>query len=272
MKPRVILTDLVLTAPNPFFRATSFLRENKAKLHAQEISRIGYTSMGQFLNPEQVRELRDLMDQAIDGKIEGVICEWNEDVKYHVILRPFKMHSSLLRLALDPRVLNIASEYFGRPAYLADVDMRRIQPADAKAVRANSSSGWHRDFRGRQIKIMIYLTDVDERDSNFAVLPDSHRGKHIRWRMEESRISDQYVEKLSQKPLDWIGKAGEAMMFDTNTIHRLRRKITAKVRDTITFYYTPGQSLRHLEFIRDEDLENSINHPACQAPFFAKRH
>jgi len=272
MNPRVILTDLILTAANPLSKASSYFKGTKGKAHAEEIKRLGYTSMGQFLSPEQVRTLRDLLDKAIDGKIDGVNCKWNEDVKYHVVLNPFKMHPSLLALALDPRVLEIASKYFGRQAYLADVDMRRIQAADAKAVRENSSSGWHRDFRGRQVKIMIYLTDVDGNDSNFAVLPESHRGKHIRWGMEESRIPDEFVASLPTKPLEWTGKAGEAMMFDTNTIHRLRRKITAKIRDTITFYYTPGQSLRQLDGGLGIENLDSRQRQACSSPLFSKRH
>ena len=119
---------------------------------------------------------------------------------------------------------------------------------------------------------MIYLTDVSEQDSNFAVLPESHQGKHIRWGMEESRIPDEYVGSLPSKPLEWIGKAGEAMMFDTNTIHRLRRKISAKTRDTITFYYTPGQSLRRLHASIDMELLQPKQKKACGSPIFSKRH
>jgi hypothetical protein len=37
------------------------------------------------------------------------------------------------------------------------------------------------------------------------------------------------------------------MVFDTNFVHRLRRKPGAAVRDSVTFYYTPGQETRFLD-------------------------
>ena len=40
------------------------------------------------------------------------------------------------------------------------------------------------------------------------------------------------------------------MLFDTNLVHRLTRRANARVRDTVTFYYTPGQSLYKLDYDR----------------------
>ena len=50
----------------------------------------------------------------------------------------------------------------------------------------------------------------------------------------------------------WTGKAGEMMMFDTNIIHRLNRRQGAKIRDTITLYFTPGQALRKIFLDNDK--------------------
>src|SRR2546430_909155 len=120
------------------------------------------------------------------------------------------------------------------------------QRAETRAV-GYTSSHWHRDVRGRQVKIMIYLTDVTETDSNFTFLPGTHAGHHIRpRRFETSRFSDAWVEASGIAPVECYGLAGTTMVFDTNPIHRLRRKPGGTVRDSVTFYYTPGQQAREL--------------------------
>ena len=112
----------------------------------------------------------------------------------------------------------------------------------------NSSSNWHRDARGRQLKMMIYLTDVTEEDSNFSLLPTTHHGNYARKSTyQESRFSDAEVKDMSISPQEWLGNAGDAQLFDTNLIHRLRRKLNSAVRDTVTFYYTPGQAMTRLD-------------------------
>jgi len=130
--------------------------------------------------------------------------------------------------------------------------MRRVMPAKDENIFSNigySSSSWHRDTRGRQLKMMVYLSDVGEKDSCFSFLPKTHSGNYPRKNTYmESRFSDDSVEKMGIERIDWLGKAGEAYLFDTNLIHRLCRKPEAKLRDSFTCYFTPGQELRDLDF------------------------
>ena len=46
----------------------------------------------------------------------------------------------------------------------SDVDIRRVLPANYRDIhsKGKSNSDWHKDIRGKQIKIMIYLTDFNE--------------------------------------------------------------------------------------------------------------
>jgi ectoine hydroxylase-related dioxygenase (phytanoyl-CoA dioxygenase family) len=128
------------------------------------------------------------------------------------------------------------------------MDMGELdQRAGTKAV-GYTSSHWHRDIRGRQVKVMLYLTDVTERDSNFAFLLGTHKNSYVRpRRIEESRFNEEWVISSGIKPVECYGQAGTAMIFDTNLIHRLRRKPGSAVRDSITFYYTPSQETRALD-------------------------
>ena len=173
----------------------------------------------------------------------------------------------LFDLANLPLVVQTAEAYFKRKVFLADVDSRRIPPVSMDEVESNglSSSNWHRDTRGRQVKMMIYLTDVGEEDSNFSFYPNTH--DIVTYGYDNSRFEEEFSKSL---PIEWYGSAGEAMMFDTNIIHRLRRKALGRVRDSVTFYYTPGQHLRKIEINKDW-LSGKEKSFYLEAPFWSKR-
>ena len=44
----------------------------------------------------------------------------------------------------------------------------------------------------------------------------------------------------------FTGNKGDAMLFNTNITHRLNRKQNARIRDTITIYFTPGQHISNI--------------------------
>lgn len=250
---RVAVEDAVLTAPMPGY-VPRFLGDEAALMKGvAELRARGYTSVGCLFSPKEIAYIKSLIDSAVQRERAGVTAEWSEQVEYWRILNPFCLDPLFLRLAVHPLVIALVERYFGRRPYLADVDMRRIPPKDMAELekKGYSSSNWHHDTRGRQLKMMIYLTDVGESDSNFALLPSTHGAYRRKNEHMESRFSDEEVDAMQIKPLEWYGMAGEAMLFDTNLIHRLRRKPTANTRDSITFYYTPGQALAHLALDRD---------------------
>ena len=252
---RCVLEDKVLTAPCLGYVTQFNFDEEVLTSKMAELKLQGYTSLGQIFNIDELASLHKIIDNAVSDRIPGIIVDWSDKVEYWTIRNPLRLDQLIINSAMNPLCIALAERYFGRMPYLSDVDMRRIPPANMKQLQTKgySSSNWHRDTRGRQLKIMIYLTDVDELDSNFSFLPATHIGAHNRKaEYMASRFSDEEVNGMQIKPQEWYGKAGTAMLFDTNLIHRLRRKVTGSVRDTVTFYYTPGQNTWHLDF--DESL------------------
>lgn len=247
---RVLIEDAVLTAPVPGYTPRFAGDEGELAQGVAELRSRGYTSAGRLVGPDELTRLRGLIDAAVGGERPDLQVEWNERVKYWRLTNPLRLDALLVRLAVHPPAIALVERYFGRQPYLSDVDMRRVPPVTMAEIEKQgySSSNWHRDTRGRQLKLMIYLSDVEEVDSNFALLPGTHAGAHRRKKgYDESRLSDAEVREMAAEPMEWYGMAGEAMLFDTNVIHRLRRKGTARVRDSVTFYYTPGQALSRLD-------------------------
>jgi phytanoyl-CoA dioxygenase PhyH len=255
---RASLEDHLTTRPSPLFTPAFRLEgteQERAQAAVREIERNSAFFAGVQVGPDELAMLRPAMEEAYDGRRLDLRVEVNPRTGIAQIHDPLRLHASLIRLASNPFLCGIVERYLRRRVFLADVDMRRVPPmamteldrrAGTKTV-GTTSSHWHRDIRGRQVKIMVYLTGVGEADSNFAFIPGTHQGHHIRPRViEQSRFTDEWVQTSGLKPVECYGPPGLAMVFDTNLIHRLRRKATGIVRDSITFYYTPGQELRRI--------------------------
>lgn len=226
-----------LTAPFPFATVPSDIKSEVSDLNGQ-----GYTSVGQLFSPKECQEIRD----EITARIGTGKARFTETSNYHVVQSPLTLHRAIEKLLEGP-IPRIAEAFFRRQLFLSDVDCRRVYPCTAEEIHAMgpSSSNWHKDIRGRQIKMMVYLTDVGPQDSTFAFVPGSQN--HRTFIYSESRFSDTEIKAIGT-PIDWTDPEGTGMLFDTNIVHRLTRRATAAVRDTLTLYFTPGQSLHKIDF------------------------
>lgn len=224
---RFFIEDNFITSPSILYKNKYSCNDAWLKIRLAELRLQGHTAIDGLLSEEVLRAVGIKMNAAISGKVSDIDVKWNNRSKYWVLENPLMLDPDLMRIALDSRCLAIAERYFGRMPYLADIDMRRIPPTDMNAVQENgySSSNWHRDTRGRQLKMMIYLTDVGINDSNFSFIPGSHTSA-FRRKLDflETRFTDDEVTKKYKKTTEWYAKAGSVMLFDTNLIHRLRRK------------------------------------------------
>jgi hypothetical protein len=259
LRLRATLEDHLLTRPSPFFVPGFDLDEHEEQTAQQAVRAIhesGAFMAGIRVTASQASNIRRALTEAFEGRRPDVQSSVNARTGIAHIHNPLRLCEEILAIATDRFLCGIVERYLRRRIILADVDLRRVPPMDMAEVDVlagtqavgYTSSHWHRDVRGRQVKIMIYLTDVTETDSNFAFLPGTHVGHHIRpRRFETSRFSNTWVEQCGITPVECYGPAGTTMVFDTNFIHRLRRKPTATVRDSVTFYYTVGQESRPLD-------------------------
>jgi hypothetical protein len=253
---RAAIEDHVTMRPSPLFRPAFQFDASGERQVQDAVDQIHNSSAfhaGIRLTDQELLEVRAAIDAACAGGRSDVKVTVNQRTGIAQVHDPLQLHPALVRLATDSFLCGVIERYLRRRIVLADVDVRRVPPMDMSEVdrRAGTkkvgttSSHWHRDIRGRQVKVMAYLTDVGPQDSNFAFVPGTHQGHHVRPRsVEESRFSDEWVVSSGFAPVECYGPAGTTMVFDTNLLHRLRRKATGIVRDSVTFYYTPGQELR----------------------------
>ena len=200
---------------------------------AAEMVRIRAAVAAMFAAPEAVPDL-----------------EFREEERFWATEQALAIAPEITGGAVDPDLLNVVGGYFRRGPFLSETDFRRVVPIDmaeqaarnAKFAKGYTSSHWHHDLRGRQIKVQIYLTDIAPGDQNFAFVKGSHRGFKS-CAISESRFTDVEIETPGAEIIECHGKAGTAILFDSNGIHRLRRG-QSRPRDTVTYYYHPARMYR----------------------------
>lgn len=117
--------------------------------------------------------------------------------------------------------------------YISKAMMNSLIMANKLVYRENnlgSGGTWHRDDKdGRQLKFIMYLTDVTTRNGNFKYVTNTHSWssklvtrKFLRTTLADYRFTDEQIANLPSKyeVRDITGKAGDLIIVDTSGIHR----------------------------------------------------
>lgn len=123
----------------------------------------------------------------------------------------------------------------------------KVGKYDPKSV---GSLLWHADNHPKEvIKIMVYLSNVDENSGAFEILNKENQGHkfsttrvdHSRWSKHNSRIPEDQINSLvssSYETKKLTGEKGTVIIFDNNIIHRATL-CESKPRDVVTFMVKP---------------------------------
>jgi hypothetical protein len=190
----------------------------------------------------------DWCDKAV-SHMEDALVTYKDKVQSQATegtsgdFRVFKMenqYDTAKEFADDKFLLDVGTEYFGYPIVSHFVLGGKVQHNPNQTT--NSGGGWHRDNRGKQIKTIVYLTDVSEESGPFSFLPLSNQfdlqtrdgiGKATRY---DDSIVDEFCKENNIEPFKVIGKKGTIIFVDTSFIHR-GLNIQSGSRYTYTNYY-----------------------------------
>lgn len=184
-----------------------------------------------------VRDIEDglvrYLDKVQSNQTEGTSGDF----------RLFKMenqYATASEFANESVFLSIASEYYGYPMLSHFVLGGKVQFNPNQTT--NSGGGWHRDNRAKQIKTIVYLSDVEEHNGPFSFLPGSNNydlptrdglGKATRY---DDVVVDTFCKENNIEPFKVTGKKGTVVFVDTSHIHR-GLNIESGTRYTLTNYY-----------------------------------
>lgn len=195
-----------------------------------ELNKNGFIVINDYFNQEDIsnmiceakRVLNENNDKIQILDKEG--CSNDERIFYA------EKFSTLLRTKLYDNIefTNLAKKYTKRNILgNRKLLINRVIYEEGKIK--NSGAGWHRDNHNCQFKIIIYLSDVTEKNGNFQWITNSSK-KHIgfpepRTQKYNTRYHDHTVAKLlesntTNKLVNITGKAGTVIIADTTYIHR----------------------------------------------------
>jgi hypothetical protein len=127
---------------------------------------------------------------------------------------------ALLKVALDRRLLAMASSYFGVFPVISEADFFCAFPVEGPFKK---SQLWHCDHDGEHVlKIFIYCEDVNLRDGPFELVP-APKSAHVRERVDyryagrRYRVADDVMAQYAgaDEIVSMVGPAGTSFVADT---------------------------------------------------------
>lgn len=105
----------------------------------------------------------------------------------------------------------------------------------------NSGGGWHKDQPTKQLKSLVYLSDVDTENGPYLFIKKSNN-KHIN-NSSRTRFSNEEIDKMIKDRdlnlVEVIAKKGTVIITDTSYIHR-GKNIEKGTRYSYTNYFLPN--------------------------------
>ncbi|MGK7873255.1 MAG: phytanoyl-CoA dioxygenase family protein [Xenococcaceae cyanobacterium] len=167
-----------------------------------------------------------------------------KDYVLRLLPKELDLAGPFIQLAIQPRLLDMVNGYLGMQSYLRDVNVWLNFPISEPAKETQL---WHRDTDDHMnVKVFIYLNDVDETNGPFCFIPKTHRlGKLYKEQVctdASGRVSDEEMAS-SIPPLKWkvcTGHAKTAILADTIGYHK-GLKPERGYRLMLIFQYTSGK-------------------------------
>ncbi len=211
----------------------------KAKEALETLRRDGIVMLPEHFTGEKLEQLKCSFHEATDGKVNPYTPDslYNEDIMQDPVF---------LDAAVDDTILEIVGGYYRRRFGIGRASVSRLMPTPP--IR-HSSYSWHHDARGRQLHMMLLLSDVTSNGQRMVYLKGSQNRyySHYRGIVKTQFDKDLGAENISpDRIVEVIGKAGTLAIFDANGLHSGNRN-DKEMRDTLTFCYV---SKKHFKPMR----------------------
>lgn len=213
-----------------------------ARAHAEELRREGIILLPQYFGADRLAQFRAAFEAAIDGR-RGT----NQDSFYNDSV--MHLDPAFLDAALDPFLLQIVGDYYQKRFGLGRADAMRLLPS---AAGRTGSFQWHHDARGRQVHLMVLVSDVSREGQAMTYLRQSHKRYYTHYRgIAQTRFDkDLEAQDIADRIVYVAGRAGTVALFDANGLHSGNRN-DVEGRDTFTFCYVSWRHFRKIQARRD---------------------
>lgn len=245
---RIYIRELLDNVPRPS-------SENEARI-LREIDRIGFSVVPSYYPAEACAAIRNEIDDLLVRFASTVQVDAVQSD--HRIFAADRVSPLIEPYYQDPFISRIVTGYERTDAITGFTLAAKLV---YRENNPGSGGGWHRDRADRrQIKAIMYLSDVTEDLGPFQYIEGSHRRAQILktlavegFEHNQTRFTDEQAEsviaKAPEKLHTLLGRAGTLVLVDTRGIHRgMPMRKDAGNRYALTNYYWANQPIpEHIE-------------------------
>ncbi|MEK6806076.1 MAG: phytanoyl-CoA dioxygenase family protein [Pseudomonadota bacterium] len=248
-----MLRPIVSAIRTPFFQLKEYLHRRPqpgfdwtfgnagSDPHVLEAARVlnnqGIVVLPGYFSGDLLQRMQQCFDRALRERAVRIAVRDSINVTELLDFDP-----CFVRAAFDDGVLEIMARYFQKPFGFGRLAATRLLRTEA---HRDTSYQWHHDARGRQLHLMVLLTDVPADGQRMQYLTGSQQRYYSKARGQGhgSRFEADIRrgERLGNDIVDVTGVAGTVAIFDSNGLHSGTR-VPAPERDTVIYSYV---SWRH---------------------------
>lgn len=200
-----------------------------------------------YYSSVEVVKFKAAVDQAFLDNMDKSYYWTDEKGADERIFGAELLHELVHKFFSDQQIMRLCESYMGCKLINACTLIARVR---YKTGNKGSGGGWHRDSNARQIKAILFLTDVTEANGPFSFLEPSDPQATSLWslckkyrRGSDLRFSESEVRKLIEDGCATeqrvLVSAGTVVLVDTSRIHRGSPLIEGE-RYALFNYYIPA--------------------------------
>ena len=196
----------------------------------------GYYVQQNYYSESECKKIIKIIDDIIiKNNIKNVPKKegLNGDTRVYLFEKYYK------KFLEEQDICDVLSNYAKRNLDKATCIGGRLQFSENE--NRNSGGDWHRDSIIFQVKAILYLSDVTDKNGPFQFISKSTR-KELKDNCKTTRIGKDYPELIKELTnINICGKAGTLLLVNTSNIHR-GKPILSGTRYSLTNYYTTNKS------------------------------
>lgn len=232
--------------------ANEFELDKVSQTIIDEIKEKSFFAIENYYSKERCNQIIDEIDR-LHLKFENSI--WNDKSNADNRLFGAEKFSSLIEEFYNDAFLNSVKD--GYHEYKKIVGFTLAAKLNAVKDNIGSGGGWHRDqVFGKQLKAILYLTDVTENHGPFQLIPTTHKSSKkldailkVNLKAKQNRLNQSLVDGLLEFPeynlVECTYKAGTLLLVDTTCIHR-GKPIAQDFRYALTNYWYKNRIPKHI--------------------------
>jgi len=199
----------------------------------------GYHIIPNYLTKDECINVVKKMDEVYKIFDKKIACKFSENVGGDERLFGLEnVNETAKKILEEPFFLDVLKKYMKLDTLHPSISLLGRLKHEPGVIK-NSGGNWHRDSLHKQVKAIVYLTDVTEKNGNFQIISGtnvSQLNDKYGNRVGEENVKE-LLEKSNKKIDNLVAKRGTVILVDTSNIHRGNVMLEGERYSLTTYYF-----------------------------------